>query len=91
MGQAVGCGVNVEVGVCGQVIRGRRKAVVHSGRGTLTEEVRTVVCIPMMKRKRDLFEFACPLLEVITDLERDCKHISRGFKQGHVLTAMLQV
>lgn len=26
------------------------------------------VCIPTTKITRDLFEFACPLLEVITDL-----------------------
>lgn len=53
-------------------------------------EGRAVVCIPMMKSTQDLFEFACPLLEVITDLCHHCKHIQSGFKQGQELSAPLQ-
>lgn len=42
--QDVGCGVNVELGVCGQVIRGERKAVVRSG-GVLSERRNNSLCM----------------------------------------------
>lgn len=59
--------VNSELSVCGQVLRRSRKAGVRSGGGggALPERKRNTecVCITTTKSTRDLFEFACPLLE----------------------------
>lgn len=66
----VGCGINVELGVCGQVIRGGTRAVLHSGGGAIGEEEVHSWCMQTdnPKHTRDLFEFACPLLKAIADL-----------------------
>lgn len=68
--QDVGCEINVELGVCGQVIRGGTRAVIHSGGTAVTEEkVRSSsVQTNNPKHTQALFEFACPLLKAITDL-----------------------
>lgn len=64
--QDVGCEVNVELVACGQVIRGGRKAAVHRGEALSERRKDSVcVCIPTTTSTQDLFEFACPLLEVI--------------------------
>lgn len=68
--QDVGCGINVELGVCEQVIRGGTTAVTHSGGGAIREEEVRSLCMQTNNPKHtwDLFEFACPLLKAITDL-----------------------
>lgn len=49
--QDVGCGVNEELGVCGQVIRGGRKALVRSGGSTLREEEGHSLCMHTNNQK----------------------------------------
>lgn len=43
--QDVGCGINVELGVCEQVIRGGTTAVTHSGGGAIREEEVRSLCM----------------------------------------------
>lgn len=60
--QDVGCGVNLEFGVCGQVIRGKGKqkiCCVHTEEALSQRWKNTsYVCTPTSKSTRDLFEFA---------------------------------
>lgn len=53
----------------GDKMREKSSYSICSGECTLREEEgqSVCVCIPTTNSTRDLFEFACPLLEVITD------------------------
>lgn len=52
--------------VCGQVISEGTKAIVH-GKEVLSQRKEGCACI-QTNSTQDLFEFSCPLLEVITEL-----------------------
>jgi len=70
--QDAGCGGNVELGVCGQVIRGKRteKSCCVFREEALSERRKNIlhVCITTTKSTGDLFEFASLFLAVIKDL-----------------------